>query len=135
MTYDNIKRHKKPGLHPLFRRYIFWKIMRGQIDTPPESYCLVLNHPPEIKNLSALVKVSPFQSCSRMKGEGRGRGQEAPLLKSVTYILRWWHLSVKKIQKNINHSTHLFSSAEIIIFSLEISNFYYIKNRICGKLS
>ena len=55
--------------------------MKGQIDTPPESYCLVLNHPPEIKNLSALVKVSPFQSCIRMKGEGRGRVQKGPLPK------------------------------------------------------
>ena len=23
MTYDNIKSYKKPGFHPLFRRYIF----------------------------------------------------------------------------------------------------------------
>ena len=23
VTYDNIKSHKKPGFHPLFRRYIF----------------------------------------------------------------------------------------------------------------
>ena len=25
MPYDNIKTHKKPVFHPLFRRYIFWK--------------------------------------------------------------------------------------------------------------
>ena len=25
MTYDNIKGHKKPGFHPLFKRYIFQK--------------------------------------------------------------------------------------------------------------
>ena len=25
VTYDNIKSHKKPGFHPLFRRHIFEK--------------------------------------------------------------------------------------------------------------
>ena len=37
MTYDNIKSHKKPGFHPLFRRYIFWKKHRerGSNWTPP----------------------------------------------------------------------------------------------------
>ena len=29
MTYDNIKSHKKPGLHPLSRRYIFGKTTGG----------------------------------------------------------------------------------------------------------
>ena len=29
MTYDNIKSHKKPGLHPLSRRYIFGKTTEG----------------------------------------------------------------------------------------------------------
>ena len=28
-TYDHIKRHKKPGFHPLFRRYIFRKATGG----------------------------------------------------------------------------------------------------------
>ena len=37
MTYDNIKSHKKPELHPLFRRYIFRKTTAGQIDPPPPS--------------------------------------------------------------------------------------------------
>ena len=36
MPFDNIKSHKKPGFHPLFRGYIFWKATRGgdQIDSP-----------------------------------------------------------------------------------------------------
>ena len=29
VTYDNIKSHKKPGFHPLFRRYIFRKSTKG----------------------------------------------------------------------------------------------------------
>ena len=29
VTYDNIKSHKKPGLHPLSRRYIFGKTTGG----------------------------------------------------------------------------------------------------------
>ena len=29
MPYDNIKSHKKPGFHPLFRRYIFRKTTEG----------------------------------------------------------------------------------------------------------
>ena len=41
MLYANIKNHKKPGFHPLFRRYIFWKTTVGggggisQINLPP----------------------------------------------------------------------------------------------------
>ena len=39
VTYDNVKSHKKPGLHPVSRRYIFGKATRGgggggQIDLP-----------------------------------------------------------------------------------------------------
>ena len=38
MTYDNIKSHKKPGFHPLFKRYIFRKITgEGQTDAPPQA--------------------------------------------------------------------------------------------------
>ena len=29
MPYDNIKSHRKPGFHPLFRRYIFRKTTEG----------------------------------------------------------------------------------------------------------
>ena len=36
MPYDNFKSHKKPGFHPLFRIYIFWKTTGGggQINSP-----------------------------------------------------------------------------------------------------
>ena len=34
---------------------------------------------------------------------------------------------LKKIQKNINRVTHPLSSADISIFSPEISNFFYVK--------
>ena len=34
MTYDNIKSHKKPGLQPLSRRYIFGKTTGGVYLTP-----------------------------------------------------------------------------------------------------
>ena len=36
MTYNNIKSHKKEGLHAFFGRYIFRKTtVGGQIDPPP----------------------------------------------------------------------------------------------------
>ena len=40
MTYDNIKSHKKPGFHPLFRRYIFRKNTEKGVQTelPPPSH-------------------------------------------------------------------------------------------------
>ena len=30
VTYDYIKSHKKPGFHPLFRKYIFQKTTGGE---------------------------------------------------------------------------------------------------------
>ena len=47
--YDNIKSHKKPGFHPLSRRYIFWKTQgeggRGGVESnwPPFPAVLGLN--------------------------------------------------------------------------------------------
>ena len=35
---DNIKSHKKPGFHPLFRRYIFWKTTGGVKLTLPSRF-------------------------------------------------------------------------------------------------
>ena len=35
MTHDNIKSHKKPGFHNLFRRYCFWKTTGGVKLIPP----------------------------------------------------------------------------------------------------
>ena len=43
-------------------------------------------------------------------------------LKSVTHILQWWNLA-----QYMNHVTYSLSSADISIFSLEISKFWYIK--------
>ena len=38
MSYYNIKSHKKPAFHPLFRRYIFRKTAGEQVKlTPPPS--------------------------------------------------------------------------------------------------
>ena len=55
-----------------------------------------------------------------------------PSLKSVTHILQWWnlaqlYLTSGKSQKYIYHVTHPFSSADINIFSPEISKICYIK--------
>ena len=41
MTHDNIKSHRKPGSHPLFRRYIFWKTAEGR-----KGGEVKLTHPP-----------------------------------------------------------------------------------------
>ena len=35
MTFDNIKSNKKPGFHPVFRRYILEKTTGKGIDTAP----------------------------------------------------------------------------------------------------
>ena len=73
------------------------------------------------------IQDGPFRDCSRM-----GWGKKASSLKSVRHILQWWNVAqllpyLKKIQKYIYYVTHLLSSADIIIFSPEISNFCYIK--------
>ena len=38
VTYDNIKIHKKAGLHPLSRRCILEKTTGGQIDPIPQPF-------------------------------------------------------------------------------------------------
>ena len=39
MTFDNIKSHRKPGLHPLSRRCSFGKTAEGdQIDPAPQPF-------------------------------------------------------------------------------------------------
>ena len=64
---------------------------------------------------------------------GWGWGQKGPLsLKSVTHILQWWnlaqlYLTQRRSKKYMNHVTHPLSSADISIFSPEISKFCYIK--------
>ena len=65
--------------------------------------------------------------CSSMGGT-----KKAPFLKSVTHILQWWnlaqlYLTQRRSKKYMNHVTHPLSSADISIFSPEISKFCYIK--------
>ena len=69
-----------------------------------------------------------FRGCSMMGG-----GKKAPpSLKSVTHTLQWWnlaqlYLTQRRSKKYMNHVTHPLSSADISIFSPEISKFCYIK--------
>ena len=70
-----------------------------------------------------------FRGCSQM-GEVGQKGP--PSLKSVTHILQWWNLAelylTQRRSKNyMNHMTHPLSSADISIFSSEISKVCYIK--------
>ena len=62
---------------------------------------------------------------------GGGDGQKGPpLLKSVTRTLLWWNLAelyLRRTKKYMNHVTHSLCSANISIFSLEISKSCYIK--------
>ena len=71
-----------------------------------------------------------FWGCSRIGG--RGGAKRPHFLKSVTYAtmikLGTVVHYVKKIQKYINHMTYPITSADISIFSREISNFCYVKN-------
>ena len=57
--------------------------------------------------------------------------ERPPSLKSVTHILQWWNLAVisylKKIQKIYESCDTSLTSADISIFSLEISKCCYIK--------
>ena len=62
----------------------------------------------------------------------RGTKKSHPLFKIYhTYatIMKLWHICnlPKEDPKNINHVTHPVSSADISIFSSEISKFCYIK--------
>ena len=70
-------------------------------------------------------------ACSWI-GEGGGGGKVPPSLKSVTHILQWsnlaqLYLTQRSSKKYMNHVTHPLSSADISIFSPEISKFCYIK--------
>ena len=70
-----------------------------------------------------------FQGCSQI---GEGGAFWPPSLKSATHILQWWNLAQLYLTKGrskkcINHVTHSLSSADISIFSPEISKFCYIK--------
>ena len=68
-----------------------------------------------------------FPGCSWM-----GWWKRPPSIKSVTHILQWWnlaelYLSQRRFKKYMNHVTNSLRSADISIFSPEISKFCYIK--------
>ena len=72
-----------------------------------------------------------FQGCSRM-GCSRVGAKMSPSLKSATHTLQRWNLAqlylTERILKDyMSHVTHSLSSADIIIFLLEISKFCCIK--------
>ena len=62
----------------------------------------------------------------------RGPKKLHPSVKSVTHILQWWnlaqiYLAQRRSKKYMNHVTDPLSSADISIFSPEISKSGYIK--------
>ena len=65
--------------------------------------------------------------------ERRGLGGKNTLHpQNLSHILQWrklaqLYLTWRRSKKYINHVTHLLSSASISIFSLQISNFHYIR--------
>ena len=76
----------------------------------------------------SLFRMSIFRAAH---GWGRAK-RPSPSLKSVTHILQWWnlaqlYLTQRRSKKYMNHVTHPLSSADISIFSPEISKFCYIK--------
>ena len=63
---------------------------------------------------------------------GWGRQKGFPSVKAVTHILELWnlaqlHLTQRRLTKYVNHVIHPLSSADISIFSPEISKLRYIK--------
>ena len=73
------------------------------------------------------IQDGPFGCCSWKR-----RAKRSPSLKSVRHILQLWnfaqsYLTLSESKKIMNHVTHPLSSADISIFSLEISKFCYIK--------
>ena len=62
VPYDNFKSHKKPGFHPLFRRYNFRKTTGGRgCQTDPPSVALGLNK--ERYRLKKFTKNTRTQLC------------------------------------------------------------------------
>ena len=78
-----------------------------------------------------LFRMGFFRAAHRWGGEG-GWGQKSlPSLKPVTHILKLWKLgTVIPSKKYMNHVADLLSSADVSIFSPEISKFCYIKKWI-----
>ena len=62
-----------------------------------------------------------------------------PSLKSVAQLLEWQklaklYLTRKRSKKHINHVTHPLGSADVSVFSLEISNFCYFRKYLLRLL-
>ena len=77
------------------------------------------------------IQDGQFWGWSRMNGGGEWRAKKPPSLKSVniSYNDETWqlYLTSRRSKKNMNLVTHTLSSADISIFSPEISKFCYIK--------
>ena len=76
-----------------------------------------------------LFRMGLFWDAHDREEEG-GRQKDLPSPKPVTHPTMKKLGTVvpylKKIEKNLNHVTHLLSSASISIFSLEISNSWFL---------
>ena len=82
--------------------------------------------------MSNTTQAGPFGAANGWKvGGGEGGKKATPSLKSAahTYNDETWHNYTlpKETQKYITHAAHLLISADVSIFSLEISSFCYIK--------
>ena len=87
-----------------------------------------------LDNFLEVLLHAQFTPCVQRGNKHRGctRGQKDPLPKICHTYPTMMELGTvipysKKIQKNMNDVTHPLSSADIGIFSLEISRFCYIK--------
>ena len=74
------------------------------------------------------IQDGPFRGC--LKDAGVKKAPHPYNLSRISYNDETWHnylLPKEDSKKHINHVTHPLSSADISIFSPEISNFCYIK--------
>ena len=90
-----------------------------------------------LKFINSSFLLKPIQDgLFRVYSQMGGRILALPSLKYVTHILQWWnlaqlYLTQRRSKKYVNHVTHPLSSADISIFSPEISKFCYIKKYRC----
>ena len=125
--------HKKSSTQPLYTRYVFRKTRDGQIiDNVSHRY--IGDDSKNVINNIDMYRLTVFRmgffGAAHVLGGGGGR--KALSLKSVTHILQWenlaqLYLTQRRSKKYMNHVTHPLSSADISIFSPEISKFCYIK--------
>ena len=83
-------------------------------------------------HLLTLFRMGFYGAAHRWEGGEWQKGP--PSLKSVANILQWWNFAQLYIthgrsKKYINHMTHHLISADINIFSTEISKFFCIKKQ------